>query len=236
MKRMLVVGMFIFLSWVGTAHAQQDATRWGVIGSFVPTWEVPKRLAIVFGTEDASASAVDVRGSEFRIGVARGRELGGDWSVSFVRKRFKNDAVVTASETDCFFNGSGSCVEIPYGSTHTLGSAVVSGVEYQSFRPFATIKERVQIGLTWGGGVGKVEGTAKGQRFGPEGTFNDDRPAKEIFPNVAGYALPIVPLARLELSVAGLVAPGLKVRASGGFNFPGYEVASVSVVYFFGRR
>jgi hypothetical protein len=48
--------------------------------------------------------------------------------------------------------------------------------------------------------------------------------------------LRVVPLAKLELTVAGLVAPGLKVRASGGFNFPGYQAGSISLVYFFGPR
>lgn len=235
MKRILTIGVFMFLASTGAASAQ-DAAHWGVIGSFVPTWQVPEKMSILFGTAESAATSVDVGGSEFRIGVARGRELGGDWSVSFVRKRFKKDSVVTASETECFSVANGPCVETPYGSTHAMGSAVVTGVEYQSFRPFTTIKERVQVGLTWGIGVGKVEGTATGLQFGPDGTFADEREAKEIYPNIAGYSLPVVPLARLELSVAALVAPGLKVRASGGFNLPGYEVASVSVVYFFGKR
>jgi hypothetical protein len=44
------------------------------------------------------------------------------------------------------------------------------------------------------------------------------------------------PLAKFELTVAGIVAPGLKVRASRGFNFPGYQVGSISLVYLFGAR
>jgi hypothetical protein len=45
-----------------------------------------------------------------------------------------------------------------------------------------------------------------------------------------------VPLGRIEVAVGGIVAPGIKIRVSGGLNFPGYHVASVTVVYLLGRR
>jgi hypothetical protein len=156
--------------------------------------------------------------------------------VSFVRKRFKH-SVVTAQDTDCFYVAAqNTCVEVPYGTSHSLEASTVTGVEYQSFRPFTTIKNRAQIGLTWGAGVGKVEGTAKGLQFSADGTTPDARPTKDIFPVVVGYPLPVTPIVRAELSAAVLVAPRLKVRASGGFNFPGYELFNLSVVYFFGPR
>jgi hypothetical protein len=42
------------------------------------------------------------------------------------------------------------------------------------------------------------------------------------------------PLGKVEAAVAVIVAPGLKVRASGGFNFPGKAVFRLTGVYLFG--
>jgi hypothetical protein len=234
-KKIVLLGVVALLA-SATAALAQDQKQWGVIGSVVPSWNAADNLKVLFGTEDFAASAVDVHGSEFRIGVARGRELGGDWSLSFVRKRFNDDSVVNATEIGCVFNGF-DCVDGEVGTIHTLQQTMVTGVEYQSFRPFVTIKNRAQIGVTWGIGVGKTEGTAVGLIKDFDGSIRPDvRPAKDIFPNVAGKPLPVTPLAQLELSAAGIVAPGLKVRLSGGFNFPGYEKVSLGVVYFFGRK
>jgi hypothetical protein len=51
-----------------------------------------------------------------------------------------------------------------------------------------------------------------------------------------GEELPVVPLGRLELAVAAIVMPGLKVRASGGINYPGVATFTVGGVYLFGER
>jgi hypothetical protein len=45
-----------------------------------------------------------------------------------------------------------------------------------------------------------------------------------------------VPLGKLEFAVAGILAPGLKVRVGYGFDFPGYPIFSVSGVYLFGSQ
>jgi hypothetical protein len=36
--------------------------------------------------------------------------------------------------------------------------------------------------------------------------------------------------------VTGIVAPGFKVRASGGFSMPGTQLFSLTGIYYFGAR
>jgi hypothetical protein len=43
-------------------------------------------------------------------------------------------------------------------------------------------------------------------------------------------------IGRAELAAAVLLPRGLKVRFSGGLNFPGTQAASIVGMYFFGRR
>lgn len=242
MRKLVIIGVLGFLASAGTARAQ-DAPRWGVVGSFAPTWKIAEQLSdlLVAVDRDAQSSAVDIRGSEFRIGAARGREFGGDWSVALVRKQFDRRSHVAQMDRFPSFDGRRT-VEQAFGFNYGLEAVTVTGIEYQRFRPFATIKQRVQVGMTYGAGVGWLGGQARGVEFDEEGTRQVERPAGELFDGEVGlfsvmdYTLKPVPLAKLELAVAGLIAPGLKVRATGGFNFPGYEVGSIGLVYFFGSR
>ena len=243
MRKLLIWSVLAFAVSGGTARAQ-DATRWGVAGTFVPTWTIADQLSdlLIAVDRDAQSSSVDIQGSEFRIGVARGRELGGDWTLSLVRKRFDRTSRVAEMNRFEWFDGRRTIVE-SYGFDYQLEDVTLTGIEYQRFRPFVTIKERAQIGMIYGGGVGWLGGEARGVEFDPNGTRAVERPADGLFSegevglfSVMDYTLKPVPLAKLELAVAGLIVPGLKVRASGGFNFPGYEVGSISVVYLFGSR
>lgn len=45
-----------------------------------------------------------------------------------------------------------------------------------------------------------------------------------------------VPLGRVEISVAAIVATGLKLRAGGGFNMPGTQMFTVSASYLIGAQ
>jgi hypothetical protein len=45
----------------------------------------------------------------------------------------------------------------------------------------------------------------------------------------------ITPLGRLELAAGLILAPGLKLRASGGVSFPGYHKLGITLVYLAGR-
>jgi hypothetical protein len=118
------------------------------------------------------------------------------------------------------------------------------GVEAHLFMPFATIKRRVQIGATFAGGIAEVQGIS--DRFIEHLVVNGStvsRGTESLGPapfKATLQDLPqdwdVVPIARVELAVGVLAAPGFKIRASGGVNFPGYHRAGVYAHYLFGAR
>jgi hypothetical protein len=122
----------------------------------------------------------------------------------------------------------------------------LSGVELHKYVPFTTIAKRLQIGMNFAGGVAQFVGDVLEESFYPVVTDASGRilrvdgampptvasvPAKDIFITEGA-----VPLAKVEISVAAILAPGLKVRAGGGINFPGYQHFGVSFSYLFNTR
>ena len=223
-----------------TSAQEPDRGRerhWGVSGSLVPHWEFPRPLADVWDLE------TDMTGAEFRVGVVRGSDLGGDWGVSFVKKTVKDASVVQLRQQACVQLPGGNA-ECARGAYHLTRDAGFRGVEAHLFLPFATIKRRVQIGATFAGGIAEIQGTS--DRFiehlivngstVSRGTENlGSAPFKGTLQDLP-QEWDVVPIGRAELGVGVLVAPGLKIRASGGVNFPGYHRAGVYAQYLFGAR
>ena len=214
-----------------------DESHWGVSGSLVPRWEFPRALAEVWNLD------TDIAGAEFRIGVVRGSDLGGDWGVSFVKKVIDDDSIVQLREPACVTlpGGAAQCAR---GAYHVTRDAGMRGVEAHVFIPFATIKRRVQIGGTFAGGVAEIQGTS--DRFIEHLVVNGSSvslgtesigpaPFKETLQDLP-QEWDVVPIGRVALGVGVLVAPGLKIRAEGGVNFPGYHRVSVYLQYLFGAR
>jgi len=241
MKTVIIRSLVAAAVLVGSSSAAlaQDESSWGVIGGFTPTWRVPDNaIKNLF-----DARAVDLSGSEFRIGVVRGKQFGGDWGVSLISKKFKEGSTVTRESEVDLQQGTFPAL---YGFT-TQNTSLL-GVEAHKYANFATIKDRVQIGMVFGGGIGQLrgnvnraavvyDGTGSGDDLGQEITRFDDNgiPATELFAPL-GFEIEWVPLFRTELAVTGMVAPGLKVRASGGFSMPGMQLFSVNAIYYFGAR
>ena len=230
----MVRGIFVLALWAATlapAAAQEDKSHWGVSASFVPRWRVPAEARILF-----DADKVSVDGSEFRIGLVRGRTLSGDWGVSFVRKTLKDGSRVERGlGRSCF--GDFGCVED--GTVYLARQVSLIGVEIHKFIPFGTIKRRVQIGMNVAGGVAQVRGTAERHQFFPnfaehpqygywiglaQGEEVQEVGARELFLG----EVKTLPLGKIEVAVAAILAPGI--------NVPGYEVAAVTFVYLFGAR
>jgi hypothetical protein len=222
----------LFLSLAGVASAQQEPSSWGVAGSIVPSWRVPADNRRMF-----DADQLNVNGSEFRIGFVRGRTLGGDWGVSLVRRRIDDGSTLER-------NVDSSSFGFTTGEFVTTRDVTITGVEVSKFSPFVTIKRRAQIGLYYGGGIGSSKGTLQTRFVDPDFTFvgnrqvvrpvetNEAVDAKElVFPGNG-----LVPLGRLEAAGAAIVAPGLKVRVSGGLAFPGMQTFSITGVYLFGAK
>ena len=112
------------------------------------------------------------------------------------------------------------------------------GIKFEKFTPFVTIKERVQIGLTYGGGIGSLRGTVIEQQItniDPDTGMVITPPTETIIERDVKdfYALEFVPIGSVEAAVAFLIAPGLKARVS-GFNYPNTQVFSFTINYLFG--
>jgi hypothetical protein len=218
----------------GNNPALAQDSSWGVIGGLTPSWRVPDNaIKNLF-----DARAVDLSGSELRIGIVRGQEFGGDWGVSLINKKFKEGSTVTRqSDYDVADRGT-----FPALLGFTTTDTSLLGVELHKYANLATIKDRVQLGMIFGGGIGQLRGTVNrhAEVFINEGqadilNFNESVVASELFAPL-GFEVEYVPLFRAELAVSGIVAPGLKVRASGGFNMPGTQIFSISAIYYFGGR
>ena len=212
------------------AGAQDRRTHWGVSAGFAPRWTTSSTWV----ERLYRADAMDWGGSDLRVGVVRGSDLGGDWGIAFVRRSIEDGGF----HDDTSAAGGGS-VE---GDGRRPGRYVTSGVSAQGvevhrFAPFGgAVADRVQIGLEFGAGVAVLDGLA--DRVDPA--------SGEVIESVpAGTALALrgvdklgidglLPLGRLELAVAAIPVWGMKVKVKGGLNFPGTQVFSLSAHYLFG--
>lgn len=228
--------------------AAADVDRWGVGVSFVPKWEMSRasgvlgKLAeVMFEQGDAG---LEVTGDDFRIGLVRGKRLGGEWGVSYVRRSFDEESTQGAAETSCFSGFQNSQICQTYGDEYFYNDNVVlHGIEANKLFVFATIKNVVQIGLDLGGGVGWMKGTATERVTQSQGgSFNVPPNSTITLPStVTETEVPAstlvtvdpVPIGRVELAVGFVLGRNLKVRASGGMNIPGTQVFSVSASFFF---
>lgn len=222
----------------------QDS-HWGVTSSFVPKWDrVPELYEQIWDIDDLRPEDT----KEFRIGVVRGSDLGGDWSVALVRNWFRTDRVFDETfPAITLSDQAGNVQELGLtGSLFTVsGDIEVLGVKFEKFTPFVTIRDRVQVGLTYGGGIGSLSGTVIEQRFESEVDFPPpgfqpvvtsqtemiiEREVKE------GYTPGFVPIGSVEAAAAFILAPGLKARVSGGFNYPNTQIFSFTINYLIGAQ
>ena len=197
------------------AAAQIDDTSWGITGGVSPQWAVPGDwLAGLF-----DAKTIDVKGPEFRLGIVRGTTLGGEWGVSLVHKRLSKQSTVAVE-------GSNDLLTV------VASDAEMLGVEAHRFFPFARV-HKVQVGVNLGGGIAQLRGFVSGTYVGTTST-NFTLPFPDALA-VTGRQIDWIPDGRAELAAATLVGERLKVRVSGGFNMPGFQVVSLSFSYLLGQ-
>jgi hypothetical protein len=245
MMRSLVL-LFLLVLCPTLAEAQpEDPTRWGFGIGFVPKFKVSNGSSVLGKLAEAmyenGDAGLDVKGSDFRIGVVRGRRLGGEWGVSYIRRSFKEESTQGAVETSCS-PGSQPNSQIcqTYGDQYFYNDNVVlNGIEANRLFVLGTIKKVVQIGIDLGGGIGWMNGTAIRRMTEPViGNFTPP-PANTtiVFPtNVTETEVPAstlvgvdpVPIGRAELAVGFILGNNVKVRASGGINVPGTHIFSIS--------
>ena len=197
------------------ADAQIDDTSWGITGGVSPRWTIPGTLfADLF-----DASTLDVKGPEFRVGIIRGTTLGGEWGVSLIHKRLSKESTIE-------IEGSNDLLTV------IADDAELIGVEVHRFFPFARAG-RVQIGVNLGGGIAQLRGFVTGVQLGATSS-SFSLPFPEAFV-VAGREIDWLPLGRAELGAATIIGERLKIRVSGGFNMPGFQIISLSFSYLLGQ-
>jgi hypothetical protein len=235
--RILAVTVLISTFAPPVARAQERTSHWGVGVSVTPTWELHDRVKELLFDEEEEAT---IEGSEFTIGFVRGSTLGGDWGVSFVHKPWKDGSGTIETGQDCFNQAQTICR--PSLTSTVTDDVVLNGVQVHWFIAFATIKERVQIGLNVAGGIGSISGNVIETRdfFIPTG-FNQQGPTGfrqihevETFP-AKDELLPYFPIGKVEAEGAVIVVPGLKIKVAGGLNFPAVSFR-VGAVYLFGAQ
>ena len=185
-----------------------DPQRWGVQVSVSP-WRAGEKFRGLMDARD-----LDISGRSVRIGITRGRMRGSEWGVTFVRRTI---------------NEGGRLVDYLDRGYNFGDSVRLTGVMGEQFGSFGTIANRVQIGALIGGGLAKVEGLVFPAAGGAP---RDAREVLTLFAHETSLQL----LARAEIGAAVLVARGVKVRVSGGFDWPGTTVLTITGLYFFGGQ
>jgi len=230
-----LVALWVSVLMVPTAEAQtRRASYWGVSLSFVPGFEVNDRSwlkDVAPYVLSEGKQGFDISGSDVRVGFVRGALLRGDFGISYVHRTFKDTStqgavrqVCSEDWTPCQFSGA----------VYQYEAATISGVEIHKFAPVVTIKERVQVGLEFALGAGQYRGVVErtaGIGAATSTSFADAKELNELYDTIR-----VVPLGRLELAAAAILPGNLKLRVSGGVNFPGQHSFSATAIYLFGPR
>jgi len=235
MLRTLVVASLLVLSAPSHLLAQ---SKWGVAVSWTPEW----KSGGPFGDAlEGEGTTVDFSGSDFSIGIARGSDAGGDWGVSFIRQTWDDGSTLDETQVECNTFVSGC---FTFGEKSTSQNVKYNAFYIHKFAPFVTIKDRVQIGMNFGGGIGSFSGTFIQEQYdistrfvpGPGGgtiVGQQEVTVSEVEPKEVLFAP--WPIAKIQVAAAVRVAPGVKVRVAGGLDFPGTSVFGLTGVYLFGN-
>jgi hypothetical protein len=122
---------------------------------------MPASWGPLFGLYDAAV----VEGREFRVGLTRGRPLGYEFGVSFVRKTiteftFETQGASLMSST----SSGGSFTFTDHGAARVTFNRIASiqmpGAEFHSFFPIGRFGERLQLGGLLGLGAAHVPSEA----------------------------------------------------------------------------
>lgn len=226
-EALLGASILVLFGWPAPAAAQFvefEQTAWGVAASMVyPKWETPESFKVFYLGDEGE---VRLAGSEFQIGVVRGTTFGGDSGWAFVRQGIDPGSFVHENKD----NGSVLNVTADPGTT-------LDGILYHRYKPFTTIRERVQIGMVVSAGAGWYRGTATQTSTDVSGASEESQEPAIFLSALAREAenrwVPL-PMFRFEGAVDGVLRAGFKARFSGGYGFPSGRVFRFGLVYLFG--
>jgi hypothetical protein len=224
--------------------AQPEADKqshWGISASFTPQWKMWSKISNAIAD---SGQTWTVEGKQFTVGVVHGRSQGGDFGIDYVSQSVKNGSNVQSTEVQCTGqNNAPPCFTLQ--SSDVTDNVKMSGIKAHFFIPFVTIKQRIQAGINIGVGVAQLSGnvleTSQDLTFVPNtpptqgGTFKvtttvATRPVKDVF------ELPIIPLFDLDVAVAFIITPAIKIRYQGGVGIPGTKKFQIMGTYLFGSH
>jgi hypothetical protein len=214
------------------AQGNKDS-HWGASVSLSPSWKANEKWQELLLVEGNGT----IEGSEMTVGLIRGSTLGGDWGVSFVKKSVKDGTTITSVDE---FSSQGFFDRTT--QTQVLRDVYFQGVEGHVFIPFATIKNRVQVGLNVGGGIATVKGFVEETlEFFSQFTFPNGQVQtninRETFTEEASEVFyKYQPLFKLEAQGAIIVVPAVKVKISGGFNAPSGASFRIGAVFLIGAK
>ena len=216
--RSILIATLVVLCGHAPARAQFledfEERLWGVQVSFTPEWRSEELGGDVLGLQ-----RLDMSGSDFTVGFARGRMRSGHWGLSLLRQRWQSAAI--CGDVECY---------------EWTGSAWLQGFAANWFLPFGSpfAGDRVQAGMHVDLGGGWLQGTVRVDELSADGAplarAGQEIPANEMLPDP--WSRVPVPLFRAEAAVAVTVAPGLKVIGSGGYGLPFTRRFGISVAYF----
>jgi hypothetical protein len=249
--RRAVIGTAVALALLGMPGASQaqsgNQTQWGLRATFTPSWEIPTRVMEIDFLQDYIGEGSEVSGAELAVGFVRGSRFGGDWGFGYVRKSLSDSTRIDINNGEtCISAGSATQCGVNR-EVYTTKGVAFQGLELHKFVPWFTIKRRAQIGMNLAIGAMMVSGgsvtktstitTAGFDTVARQQTLatvqnTTDFDGKGFLDDLGVPS--ILPIAKLEFAVTGILARNLKVRASAGMNLPGVQRFSVTAVYLFG--
>jgi hypothetical protein len=232
---------------------------WGVLAGYAPRWWMPKSWGPLFEPNEPT----EMIGREFRIGITRGRPLGYEFGGSFVVKSITRFSFTRVGGTLTGPNQTGVAPEVTLtqidpvqmkgGEFHAfvpiarLGERVLLG-GLLGIGAANVPDAPVRKSITGPPFVATPTSTTPLFTLPPAGGYVLDEnyeaivvaPGQTSVEVPANFANTLSPLdkffvlARGQLAADVLLVPSMKIRFSGGFNYPGAQVFNVEMVYMFG--
>ena len=239
-KTSFIVVFFAVLGLATSASAQAEKkSSTGVQISFGPQWQILSQVGNLFRSD------INLTGREVRVGVVRGRTLGGDWGVSYTHNKINDISFIQTFSGRCGGYPTAEyyrCFDV--GTTYRLKGVSFDGLEVHKYVPFVTIQRRGQIGVNFAGGVAWIKGSAE-KKVTTLRVVNE-MPVREYFVPVETVSMVLaadvlkeeggpsmIPMVRAEAVVAVIVAQGIKIKASIGIGALGYSRFDIGATYFF---
>jgi hypothetical protein len=215
-RRMALIPMLLMLGTAVRPAAAQVAPspsrpkHWGVTASFAP-WHATDSFKRLY-----DATSLDMTGKNMRVGVTRGLTLGSEFSITYIRRDISEGATL---------------VDL-YGVKYVFQQGItLKGFMVEQYGAITTMGNRAQIGVVIAGGLARAEGVAQSSYGGAPLTPREAREVLTLFARQVDLQL----LLRAEIAAAFKLAPGLKLRLGGGFDWPGTTAISVTLLYFIGE-